>query len=79
VAKATASAIEMIAAAIDKVGGEKAVALKLGEQYIEAFSNLAKESNTILLPAQTGDPGSMVAQALSVFNAIQEKTGPKKD
>jgi regulator of protease activity HflC (stomatin/prohibitin superfamily) len=79
VAKATAAGIEMVAVAIDKVGGEKAVALKLAEQYIEAFSNLAKESNTILLPAQTGDAGSMVAQALSVFNAIQEKTGPKKD
>jgi regulator of protease activity HflC (stomatin/prohibitin superfamily) len=79
VAKATAAGIEMVAVAIDKVGGEKAVALKLAEQYIEAFSNLAKESNTILLPAQTGDTGSMVAQALSVFNAIQEKTSPKKD
>ncbi len=79
VAKATAAGIEMVAVAIDKVGGEKAVALKLAEQYIEAFSNLAKESNTILLPAQTGDTGSMVAQALSVFNAIQEKTSPRKD
>ncbi len=74
VAKATAEGIEMVAASIDKAGGEKAVALKLAEQYIAAFSDLAKESNTILLPAQTGDAGSMVAQALSVFNAIQEKT-----
>jgi len=78
VAKATAGGIEMVASAIDKVGGEKAVALKLAEQYIEAFSNLAKESNTVLLPAQTGDAGSMVAQALSVFNAIQEKTRTQK-
>lgn len=78
VAKATAGGIEMVASAIDKVGGEKAVALKLAEQYIEAFSKLAKESNTILLPAQTGDAGSMVAQALSVFNAIQEKSGTQK-
>ncbi len=74
VAKATAEGIEMVAASIDKAGGEKAVALKLAEQYIAAFSDLAKESNTILLPAQTGDAASMVAQALSVFNAIQEKT-----
>ena len=79
VAKATAGGIELVASAIDKVGGEKAVSLKLAEQYIEAFSNLAKESNTILLPAQTGDTGSMVAQALSVFNAIQEKTRTRKD
>ncbi len=78
VAEATAGGIEMVASAIDKVGGEKAVAFKLAEQYIEAFSKLAKESNTILLPAQTGDAGSMVAQALSVFNAIQEKSGTQK-
>lgn len=74
VAKARAEGIEIVAASIDKAGGEKAVALKLAEQYITAFSELAKESNTILLPAQTGDAASMVAQALSVFNAIQEKS-----
>ena len=79
VAKATAGGIELVASAIDKVGGEKAVALKLAEQYIEAFSKLAKESNTVLLPAQTGDMGSMVAQALSVFNTIQEKYNASKD
>ena len=78
VARATAEGIELVASSIDKAGGEKAVALKLAEQYIEAFSNLAKESNTVLLPAQTGDAGSMVAQALSVFNAIQEKTNTQK-
>ena len=78
VARATAEGIELVASSIDKAGGEKAVALKLAEQYIEAFSNLAKESNTVLLPAQTGDAGSMVAQALSVFNAIQEKTSTQK-
>ena len=78
VARATAEGIELVASSIDKAGGEKAVALKLAEQYIEAFSNLAKESNTVLLPAQTGDAGSMVAQALSVFNAIQEKISTQK-
>lgn len=74
VAKARAEGIEIVAASIDKAGGEKAVALKLAEQYISAFSELAKESNTILLPAQTGDAASMVAQALSVFSAIQDKS-----
>ena len=73
VAKATAESIEMVAVAIQKSGGEKAVALKLAEQYIEAFSQLAKETNTILLPEKTGDMGSMVAQALSVFKTIQNQ------
>jgi len=74
VAKATAEGIEFVAVAVQKSGGEKAVALRLAEQYIQAFSNLAKETNTVLLPEKTGDVGSMVAQALSVFNAIQDKT-----
>ncbi len=74
VAKATAEGIEFVAVAVQKTGGEKAVALRLAEQYIQAFSNLAKETNTVLLPEKTGDVGSMVAQALSVFNAIQDKT-----
>ncbi|MBC8283923.1 MAG: paraslipin [Nitrospinae bacterium] len=80
VARATAEGIELVAASIEKSGGEKAVSLRLAEQYIEAFSQLAKENNTLILPANTGDAGSMVAQALSVFNSIQGQvnTDPQK-
>lgn len=74
VARATAEGIELVASSIQKSGGEKAVSLRLAEQYIDAFSNLAKETNTILLPEKTGDIGSMVAQALAVFNKIQNQT-----
>lgn len=34
----------------------------VAEQYVSAFGNLAKEGNTVLLPANTGDVGSMVSQ-----------------
>lgn len=78
VAKATAEGIETVAAAIQKSGGEEAVALKIAEQYVEAFSKLAKESNTILLPANTGDAGAMVAQALSVFQTIRQGGSPSQ-
>ena len=78
VAKATAEGIEMVAASIDTSGGEKAVALRLAEQYIEAFSKLAKENNTLILPAKTDDAGSMVAQALSIFNSIQGQVSAGK-
>ncbi len=73
VADATAQGIEKVAGSIKKSGGEEAVALKIAEKYVEAFSKLAKESNTILLPANTGDAGSMVAQALTVFESIKGK------
>ncbi len=80
VAKATAEGIELVAASIEKSGGEKAVSLRLAEQYIQAFSQLAKENNTLILPAKTDDAGSMVAQALSIFNSIQGQmdTGKKE-
>ncbi len=73
VARATAEGIETVAVAIEKTGGEKAVALKLAEQYIDAFSGIARTTNTVLLPENTGDMGSMVAQALAVFNTIQKQ------
>lgn len=73
VAEATADAITKVAISIEKKGGSDAVSLRIAEQYVDAFSNLAKENNTILLPANTGDVGSMVAQALSVFNNIKKQ------
>jgi regulator of protease activity HflC (stomatin/prohibitin superfamily) len=74
VADATAKGIEMVAASINKSGGSEAVALKIAEQYVGAFKELAKESTTVLLPANASDAGSMVAQALTVFEAIKHKT-----
>jgi len=73
VAEANAEAILKVAEAIKKPGGNDAVGLKVAEKYVEAFGELAKESNTILLPANTGDAGSMVAQALSVFDSLKSK------
>ena len=73
VAEATAQGIERVALAILKTGGEDAVALRIAEKYIEAFGQLAKQSTTVLLPANTGDAGSMVAQALGVYESIKHK------
>lgn len=71
VAEATAEGLRKIAKAILEEGGNDAVSLRVAEQYIGAFSKLAKESNTVLLPANSGDAGSMVAQAMSVFNTVK--------
>ncbi len=75
VADATAKGIEMVASAISKNGGEQAVALRVAEQYVAAFSKLAQESTTVLLPANAGDAGGMVAQALTVFDALRQRGG----
>lgn len=73
VAEATAKGIEVVAAAILKQGGEEAVALKIAEQYVSAFSELAQKSTTLMLPANASDAGSMVAQALTVYDSIKRK------
>ena len=39
-----------------------AVSMNVAEQYVDAFSNLAKESNTVILPANSGDVSGMVTQ-----------------
>ena len=72
VAIATAAAITTIANATQKKGGTEAISLRVAEQYVEAFSKLAQEGNTLLLPANTGDIGSMVAQALTVFENVKK-------
>ena len=71
VSEATAKGIELVAQAIVKQGGSDAVALKIAEQYVGAFRELAREGTTVLLPANAGDAGGMVAQALAVFDNIR--------
>jgi regulator of protease activity HflC (stomatin/prohibitin superfamily) len=71
VAEASAQSIMKLASAIKQDKGEEAVALRVAEQYVEAFSKLAKENNTILLPENIGNVGGMVTQALTVLDAIK--------
>lgn len=72
VAEATAEGIEKVAAAIQKEGGEDAVALRVAEQYVDAFAKLAKTNNTLIIPADAGDVGSMMAKAMGVFQGMKK-------
>lgn len=71
--EATAHSIERIALALNQVGGERAAALQIAEKYIEAFRQLAKEGNTIVLPSNLQHPATMVAEALSIYDHIKRK------
>lgn len=73
-AEASAEAVRMLAEAIETNGGSSAVSMKIAEQYVTAFGKVAKEGTTVLLPANMGDPASMVATAMSIFNSTQNKT-----
>ena len=69
VANATASAIDAIAKSIGQDGGQTAVNLRVAEQYVEAFANLAKTNNTLIVPANLGDMTSMISSAMKIVQA----------
>ncbi|MCS6267197.1 MAG: paraslipin [Vampirovibrio sp.] len=66
VATATAEAISTVAKAIATDGGAKAVELKVAEQYVQAFSNLAKEGTTLIVPADLSNISSLISSAMSI-------------
>ena len=66
VATATAEGIRRVAEAIKLQGGYEAVQLRVAEQYIAQFGELAKTSNTLVLPANVADVASMMALAMKV-------------
>jgi regulator of protease activity HflC (stomatin/prohibitin superfamily) len=67
VAQATAEGIRKVADAINVAGGYEAVQLRVAEQYIGQFGELAKASNTMVMPANVADVGSMIALAMNVI------------
>lgn len=75
VAEATARGISIVAEALQKQGGSEAASLKIAEEYVQAFGNLAQHGTTMLLPANANDVGGTVAQAMAVFNTIQNQRG----
>ncbi|MEW9580226.1 SPFH domain-containing protein [Paraburkholderia sp. DGU8] len=68
VAEANSQAIQKIAAAIQSNGGMQAVNLKVAEQYVNAFSNLAKQGTTLIVPGNLADMSSMIASALTIVS-----------
>ncbi|MGF6778684.1 SPFH domain-containing protein [Paraburkholderia sp. GAS334] len=75
VAEANAQAIQKIAAAIQSNGGMEAVNLKVAEQYVNAFGNLAKQGNTLIVPGNLADMSTMIASALTIVNRGKAAAG----
>jgi len=72
--EARAKSIEIVAKALGHENGGAAASLAVAEKYVAAFGQIAKETNTILLPANASDIGSMVAQAMAVYGNLNTKT-----
>lgn len=71
---ATACGIERIAEALSASGGERAASLQIAEKYIEAFRELAKETNTMILPSNLQQPSSMVIEAMTIYDSLKKKS-----
>lgn len=67
IAQATAEGLRKVAETIQVPGGQEAVQLRVAEQYINKFGELAKSSNTLVLPASVSDVGSMIALAMNAM------------
>jgi regulator of protease activity HflC (stomatin/prohibitin superfamily) len=66
IAAATAEGIRSVAAAIEAPGGFEAVQLRVAEQYVTQFGNLAKTGNTMIIPTTLSDPGAFIAAAMTI-------------
>src|SRR5215470_6819510 len=67
IAEANASAVRAVAEAIGDKGGMDAANLKVAQQYVEAFANLAKTNNTLIIPTNVGDVAGVIATAMTVL------------
>jgi regulator of protease activity HflC (stomatin/prohibitin superfamily) len=75
IAEASAEALRKTGAAIREPGGIDAMNLKVAEQYVNAFANLAKTNNSIIVPANLSDVSGLIASALQVVKSQQQKVG----
>jgi len=68
-ADASAAALRQVGAAIREPGGMDAVSLRVAEHYVDAFEKLAKTNNSLIIPANMGDMGSVIASALQIVKS----------
>lgn len=71
--KARAQSIEMVSKALGQTNGSNAASLAVAEKYVTAFQELARTNNTLILPSDTGNVSSMVAQALGIYSQLKDK------
>lgn len=67
VANATGEGIRRVAEAIKEPGGYEAVQMRIAEDYVKQFGNLAKTNNTMILPSNLADVASVMATAMSAI------------
>uniref|UniRef100_A0A1J3CK61 Uncharacterized protein C16G5.07c n=1 Tax=Noccaea caerulescens TaxID=107243 RepID=A0A1J3CK61_NOCCA len=74
-AQATARGLAMLSQSLKETGGVEAASMRVAEQYIQAFGNIAKQGTTMLLPSAAANPANMIAQALTMYKSLVPKSG----
>lgn len=77
VASATANGVRTVAEAVEQPGGENAIRLRMGEQWIHQFGAVIGKSNTIVLPANMADIASILTLARNVIAAAGPASEPE--
>ena len=72
IAEATAAAVTAVAESLAKEGGQQAANLKVAQEYVGAFANLAKTSNTLIVPANLGDMATLISSAMTMLGQVKQ-------
>ena len=78
IAEANAAAVRAVGEAISDKGGMDAANLKVAQEYVSAFSSLAKQSNTLIVPANAADIAALVTTAMTVLDKTRQTQAAAK-
>ncbi len=70
-AEATADGLRCISESLIAPGGKEAMNLKIAEQYVKEFGNIAKETNTMIIPSNLSDIGGTVAGLSKILSQVK--------
>jgi regulator of protease activity HflC (stomatin/prohibitin superfamily) len=71
VANATSEGLRQIASAMSAPGGEAAAKLKIAEEYMKQFGQVAYDARAIIVPMNVSDPSSLIATAMAVMEGVK--------
>ena len=78
IAEANAAAVRAVGEAISEKGGMDAANLKVAQEYVAAFSELAKQSNTLIVPGNAADIAAMITTAMTVLDKTRQTQAAAK-
>ena len=78
IAEANAAAVRAVGEAISDKGGMDAANLKVAQEYVAAFSELAKQSNTLIVPANAADVAALITTAMTVLDKTRQTQAAAK-